>query len=46
MLFAGGVAGYTATNQASTAKREPPQRTAHQLKALKPYLLSIEGDVN
>ena len=46
MLFAGGVAGYTATQSSEHRKAQRAnQRTAHQLKALKPYLLSIEGDV-
>ena len=46
MLFAGGVAGYTATQSREHRKAQRAnQRTAHQLKALKPYLLSIEGDV-
>ena len=46
MLFAGGIAGYTATQSSEHRKAQRAnQRTAHQLKALKPYLLSIEGDV-
>ena len=46
MLFAGGIAGYTATQSSEYHKAQRAnQRTAHQLKALKPYLLSIEGDV-
>ena len=46
MLIAGGVAGYTATQSSEHRKAQRAnQRTAHQLKALKPYLLSIEGDV-
>lgn len=46
MLFAGGVAGYTATQSSEHRKAQRAnQRTAHQLKVLKPYLLSIEGDV-
>ena len=46
MLFAGGVAGYTATQSSEHRKAQRAnQRTARQLKALKPYLLSIEGDV-
>lgn len=46
MLFAGGIAGYTATQSSEHRKaQQANQRTAHQLKALKPYLLSIEGDV-
>lgn len=46
MLFVGGVAGYTATQSSEHRKAQRAnQRTAHQLKALKPYLLSIEGDV-
>lgn len=46
MLFAGGIAGYTATQSSEHRKAQRAnQRTAHQLKALKPYLLSIEDDV-
>ena len=46
ILFAGGIAGYTATQSSEHRKAQRAnQRTAHQLKALKPYLLSIEGDV-
>ena len=46
MLFAGGIAGYTAAQSSEHRKAQRAnQRTAHQLKALKPYLLSIEGDV-
>ena len=46
MLFAGGIAGYAATQSSEHRKAQRAnQRTAHQLKALKPYLLSIEGDV-
>ena len=46
MLFAGGVAGYTATQSSEHRKAQRAnQRTAHQLKALKPYLLGIEDDV-
>ena len=46
MLFAGGIAGDTATQSSEHRKAQRAnQRTAHQLKALKPYLLSIEGDV-
>lgn len=46
MLFAGGIAGYTATQSSERRKAQRAnQRTAHQLKALKPYLLSIEDDV-
>ena len=46
MLIAGGIAGYTATQSSEHRKAQRTnQRTAHQLKALKPYLLSIEGDV-
>ena len=46
MLFAGGVAGYTATQSSEHRKAQRAnQRTAHQLKALKPYLLDIEDDV-
>lgn len=46
MLFAGGIAGYTATQSSEHRKAQRAnQRTDHQLKALKPYLLSIEGDV-
>ena len=46
MLFAGSIAGYTATQSSEHRKAQRAnQRTAHQLKALKPYLLSIEGDV-
>ena len=46
MLIAGGVAGYTATQSSEHRKAQRAnQRTAHQLKALKPYLLGIEDDV-
>ena len=46
MLFAGGIAGYTATQSSEHRKAQRAnQRTAHQLKALKPYLLGIEDDV-
>ena len=42
MLFAGGVAGYTATQSSEHRKAQRAnQRTAHQLKALKPYLGSV-----
>lgn len=44
-LFAGGIAGYTATQSSEHRKAQRSnQRTAHQLKALKPYLLAIEND--
>ena len=46
VLFAGGITGYTATQSSKHRKAQRSnQRTAHQLKALKPYLLSIEDDV-
>ena len=46
MLIAGGIAGYTATQSSEHRKAQRTnQRTAHQLKALKPYLLDIEDDV-
>lgn len=44
-LFAGGIAGYTATQSSEYRKAQRSnQRMAHQLKALKPYLLAIEKD--